>query len=237
MAGYGTLNGASELLQIRNFGGTTMMRFISIGIDCFSSLVFIIPVVILLQYALFKQRNLNKMFWVFIFAFYCMAVFSVTGIPTAYTWNVDFSFNFIPLMDVVNSPAAYLENTILNIILFMPMGFLLPAVWKEYRSIKMTMRMGFAISTIIELLQIFTFRLTDIDDLITNTLGTFLGFYCCKIFLFKLPLRTPADAEKTSMKYEPVIILTAVFLTAFFLKPIISNEIWDIILSGSLWKG
>lgn len=213
-----------------------MVRLLSIGIECFSSMVFMIPAIIILQYAILKQRSFGKIFMIFIFAFYSMAVFSAVGTPTSYTLRVNPSFNFIPLLDIVNSPAAYIKNTILNILLFMPMGFLLPAVWKEYRPIKKTVFMGLLISVIIELLQIFTFRLTDIDDLITNTLGTFLGYYCGKMFSFKLPLKMPENDENTSTKREPVIILITVFLIAFFLKPLVSNKIWDIILSGPLWE-
>ena len=116
------------------------------------------------------------------------------------------------------------------------MGFLLPAIWKEYRPIKKTVLMGLLVSVIIELLQIFTFRLTDIDDLITNTLGTFLGYYCGKILSFKLPFKMSANDEKISTKCEPIIILITIFLIAFFLKPLVSNKIWDIVLSSPLWE-
>ena len=213
------------------------LLLLSIGIGCFSSIIFIIPIVIILQYALFKQCNLSKMFMAFVFAVYFMAVFSVVGIPTIYTMKVNFTFNLIPLIDIFNSPFAYIKNTILNIILFMPFGFLLPTIWKEYRSIKKTVFMGLAISVIIELLQIFTFRLTDVDDLITNTLGTFLGYYCGKMFSFKLPLKISTKAENVSMKCEPIIILIATFLIAIFFQPLVSNKMWDIVLSSSLLEG
>ncbi len=224
-----------------------MIRLLSIAIDCFSTIVFILPAVIIFRYALLKQHDRNKTFMVFLFAFYSMAVFSAVGIPTAYTLKVDFHVNFIPLIDIFNNPPEYIKNTILNIILFMPLGFLLPVIWKEYRSGKKTVFTGLAMSVIIELLQIFTFRLTDVDDLITNTAGTFAGYYCAKIFLSKLPRKMPVntakpDARKNSakmripMKYEPVIILAITFLIAFFLKPLVSGKIWDIVLSGSFWQ-
>ena len=213
-----------------------MVRLLSIGIECLSSMVFIIPAIIILQYALFKQCSYGKIFMVFIFAFYSMAVFSAVGIPTAYTLRVDLSFNLIPLIDIFSSPAEYIKNTILNILLFIPMGFLLPAIWKEYRPIKKTVLMGLLVSVIIELLQIFTFRLTDIDDLITNTLGTLLGYYCGKMFSFKLPFKMTTNDEKISTKCEPIIILITIFLITFFLKPLVSNKIWDIVLSSPLWE-
>lgn len=202
------------------------LLLLSIGIGCFSSIVFIIPVVIILQYALYKQFNLGKMFMLFVFAVYFMAVFSVVGIPTVYTMKVDFVFNLIPLIDIFNSPVVYIINTILNVILFMPLGFLLPTIWKEYRSIKKTVFMGLAISVIIELLQIFTFRVTDIDDLITNTLGTFWGCYCGKRASFKLLLKISAKAENDSI-CEPVIILIATLLIAIIFQPLVLNKIWE----------
>ena len=145
------------------------MRLLSIGIDCISSIIFVIPAVIILQYAIFRKRNFNQFIAILIFALYSIAVFSVVGVPTAGTFKVDFGFNLIPLIDIVNSPLDYIKNTILNIILFIPLGILAPAIWKNYRSIKTMFFMGLALSVSIEILQIFTFRLTDIDDLITNT--------------------------------------------------------------------
>lgn len=212
-----------------------MIRLLSIGIDCISSIIFVIPAVLILRYAIFRKRNLNEMIAVLIFAFYLIAVFSVVGIPTVGTFKVNFSFNLIPLIDIVNSPLECIKNTVLNIILFMPLGFLVPAIWKKYRSIKTMFLMGFALSVCIEILQIFTFRLTDIDDLITNTAGTVLGYYICKRFSFQLPFKL-ADTKEDSIQYEPFIILAVMFLIGVFLKPIVSNGMWDIVLSSSWWE-
>lgn len=213
-----------------------MMRLLSIGIECFSSMIFLIPAISILQYAIFKQHNFNKLIAVFIFAFYLMAVFSVTGTPTFYTLRLNLGFNFVPLVDIVNSPIAYIINTVLNIFLFMPMGFLLPSIWKEYRSVKKIAFIGFAMSATIEILQIFTFRLTDIDDLITNTIGSILGYRIGKNLSFKLPLKISANDKDISIKYEPAIIFAIIFLISFFLQPFVSNAIWDIVLSSQLWE-
>ncbi len=212
-----------------------MIRLLSIGIDCISSIIFVVPVVIILRYAIFRQRNFNQFVAILIFALYSIAVFSAVGIPTVGTFKVDFSVNLIPLIDIINSPPEYIKNTILNIILFVPMGFLVPAIWKNYRSIKTMFFMGLALSVIIEILQIFTFRLTDIDDLITNTAGTIIGYDISKRFSFKLPLKS-ADNKEYLIRYEPVIILAAMLLIGVFLKPIVSNSIWDFVLSSSWWE-
>ena len=55
-----------------------MVYWLSVGIECLSTLIFIIPSILILNHTLFKQNNLNKVIIVFLFAFYCMAVFSIT---------------------------------------------------------------------------------------------------------------------------------------------------------------
>lgn len=212
-----------------------MLRFLSLGIDCISSIIFVIPALIILRYLIFKQHNFNQFIAILIFSLYLIAVFMAVGIPTVGTFRVDLGFNLIPLIDIVNSPFEYTKNTVLNIILFVPLGFLVPAIWKNYRSIKTMLFMGFVLSVGIEVLQIFTFRLTDIDDLITNTAGTAIGYYIGKRYSFKLPLRF-GDNKEPLIRYEPVIILGVMLFIAAFLKPIVSNRIWDIVLSGSCWE-
>lgn len=212
-----------------------MIRLLSIGIDCISSIIFVIPVVAILQYAIFRQRNFNQLIAILIFALYSIAVFSIVGVPTVGTFKINLNLNLIPLIDIVNSPLEYTKNTILNIILFIPLGFLVPAIWKNYRSIKTIFFMGLAISISIEILQIFTFRLTDIDDLITNTTGTVIGYYISKRFSFESPLKSD-DNNANLVRYEPFIILAVMLLIGVFLKPIVSNGIWDIVLSSSWWE-
>lgn len=212
-----------------------MIRLLSIGIDCFSSIIFVVPAIMLLQYVIFKHRNFNQFVAVLVFAIYSSAVFSVVGIPTMGTFHVDFGFNLIPLIDIVNSPFDYVKNTILNIILFIPLGFLVPAIWKKFRSLKKMIIMGLAVSIGIEILQIFTFRLTDIDDLITNTAGTIIGYYLSKKFSYKLPLKLPDNKER-SIQYEPVIILFVMLIIGMFLKPIVSDGIWNMVLSSAWWE-
>lgn len=212
-----------------------MIRLLSIGIDCISSIIFVIPVVAILQYAIFRQRNFNQFIAILIFALYSIAVFSIVGVPTVGTFKINLNLNLIPLVDIVNSPLEYTKNTILNIILFIPLGFLVPAIWKNYRSIKTIFFMGLAISISIEILQLFTFRLTDIDDLITNTTGTVIGYYISKRFTFELPLKLD-DNKANLVRYEPFTILAVMLLIGVFLKPIVSNGIWDIVFSSSWWE-
>lgn len=216
-----------------------MVRVLSIGIEIFSSVIFVVPAVFILQYAVYKQRSFSKTAAVMVFMFYLIAVFSVVGMPTVTSWHVNPTFNLIPIIDIVNSPLDYIRNTVLNIILFVPLGFLLPMIWKEYRSLRTAALAGLILSVLIEVLQIFTFRLTDVDDLITNTAGAVLGFYMARLFSFRLPCRLSlglAENDKNGFsRYEPGIILAAAFLIGSCLKAFVSDAIWYKILSSPLW--
>lgn len=213
-----------------------MVFLLNLGIEFVTSVVFLIPAVLILQYGVFKQHSFSKLAAVAIFSLYLLGVFSVVGLPTATSWHVNFHFNLIPLIDIVTSPLDYIRNTILNIVLFVPFGFLVPAVWKEYRSRRKMALTGCLLSLFIEILQIFTFRLTDVDDLITNTGGTMLGYYIASRFSFRLPFQLEETEEERLGKWEPILYIGVMFLIAFCLKPFLSELMWDKVLSSTLWE-
>lgn len=62
-----------------------------------------------------------------------------------------------------------------NILMFAPMGFLLPALWRKKHPILFGTAGTALLSLVIELLQLTSYRYTDIDDLIMNTLGGLIG--------------------------------------------------------------
>ena len=63
-----------------------------------------------------------------------------------------------------------------------PLVFLVPLIWKGYRRTGRTVLLGAGFSLLIELSQMITARAADIDDLIANTSGAFLGYIAWKIF-------------------------------------------------------
>lgn len=67
-------------------------------------------------------------------------------------------------------------NIILNILMFVPLGFCVPVLMKRGRNWYIPLVVGFLCSGFIELFQSITGKgLCDIDDLVCNTLGAFLG--------------------------------------------------------------
>lgn len=69
-----------------------------------------------------------------------------------------------------------IEQLLLNIIITMPLGFILPIIFKDLRKWSKTLMCVMLIILCIETLQYFTGRSADIDDLIMNTIGGNIGF-------------------------------------------------------------
>lgn len=81
----------------------------------------------------------------------------------------------------------FIINFLGNIIMFMPIGFFTSLLWRV--SDKKAVLIGFSCSLCIEVCQLFISRGTDIDDLILNTFGAFLGLLVYKLLYKKWSLQ------------------------------------------------
>lgn len=203
-----------------------MIRFLCIAMDVLPAAIILLPVIVTFQITLWKPISVQRKIWMIIFTLYLAAVFSVVGIPNIKYIRIEPQFNLIPIVDIANAPFGYMKNTVLNILMFLPLGFLLPVIWKEFWNFKRTAVFGFAFSLAIELSQIFTYRLTDVDDLITNTLGAILGYYAAKVILKK----TKTDTAVRGRCGELAVIIGSTLLVMFFVQPYISSWLWDMVI-------
>ena len=129
-----------------------------------------------------RRTNFIHMIWVFIFLYYVYLVLETTGIGTI--WEIGLypgmklqeEINLIPFRDRISL------SMILNVVMFMPLGFFLPMLWKEYQSLVRTAIIGFCFSCGIEFCQLFNRRVSDVDDLLMNTLGAILGWLIWIVF-------------------------------------------------------
>lgn len=205
-----------------------MFYIFSLGIDLLSIAVFLLPALLLLEA---RQLSWRRTPLLVLFALYLAVMVSITGVPSVYHWNLDPVVNYIPFVDILNSPGSYLKNTFLNLLLFLPLGFFLPLLWPGFRSWKRTFLLSFGTSLTIELLQLFSFRCTDIDDLIVNTLGAVLGFLLAR----KLFRGWKDNPTPPSPRWELPAVFLLVFLVMMFLQPLFSGALWEAILDSSLW--
>ena len=88
--------------------------------------------------------------------------------------------NLVPLVNILNYETLWETriNVIGNVAMFVPIGVLFPAVYKKVLNTHCkALAAGAGFSLTIEILQLFFFeRMTDVDDLILNTLGYAIGY-------------------------------------------------------------
>lgn len=157
-------------------------------------------------------RDVRKSGLCFLFSFYLCAVYVLVGLPNAAYIRFDTSGNLIPFRDMLTG----LRSTLQNVLLFVPLGIFLPLLWKKYRMLKPTLLFGFCMSMTIELLQMFTYRATDVNDLITNSAGTLLGFLLARAVL----RRFPGTAGTVHGQKGLWIVFALAFSIMFFLYPV-----------------
>ena len=92
-------------------------------------------------------------------------------------WN--FRINLLPFVYITDYEALWemKVNIIGNTAMFIPIGIIWPAVYRELNTHKKVIAAGVGFSLFIEILQLpFYDRVTDIDDLILNSLGFLMGY-------------------------------------------------------------
>ena len=196
-----------------------MYRFYLAAVDMLPAALLLAPVYLVLNKAYF--HNARKSILYFLFAGYLSVLYVLVGLPNVTYIRPEINLNLVPIIGMIED----WKNSILNILLFIPLGVALPVLWNKFRSKKNSVLFGFAVSFVIELLQILTYRATDINDLITNTLGTYLGFLCAKCLLKKHQI---AGENRTR---EAGIVTLSVLLVMFFVYPFVSSALWDLIFS------
>jgi glycopeptide antibiotics resistance protein len=96
------------------------------------------------------------------------------------------------------------NNLLGNILLFIPLGFLLPLLVKRFRNIFLIVLTGFLLSVFYECTQLLTgIGIFDVDDMILNTFGTLLGVII--FYIGKSLFPDPPQKINTSKIISPTI--------------------------------
>lgn len=191
-------------------------------------LTILISIVMRISYKEEEKIRVQHNIFGYMFMIYLMiALAEVVGFPSLSEWRRLSVLNeaiFNPNINLIPFNDGFDISGILNIIFFMPFGFLLPTLWKKYRSFLRTLSYGIIFSFIIEIGQLFTKnRATDINDLIMNTLGTILGWiifnFLRKVFK-KLNRKTVVDTkafESKIIKLEPYLYVFIAIISVFII--------------------
>ena len=159
-----------------------LMNYLRIGIATFVYLapvaLFIICTFIGVKFLVKRKFEFKpmKLLCEFAWILTVLAILKITGIIGG-----DFSTTSIFNGDSHISFSLFEEGlsmaTLLNVILFVPFGFFSPIVFNKLQKKKIYgILIGIIFSIVIESLQTFTGRFVQLDDMLMNTLGTFIGY-------------------------------------------------------------
>lgn len=158
-----------------------------------------------------ERLSVKKELVLGVFVIYILSLMGVTLFPIRFDFinYPEFhyiSVNIIPFREILRqilgmqysgfsfafSMELLIRNVGGNLILLMPIGMFLPALWEKFRHFKGCVIFGVLTSVSIEILQLIENimgvgmgRVTDIDDVILNTIGVVAGFLTFKL-LYRL---------------------------------------------------
>ena len=189
--------------------------------------------IFMVKYLRKNEIQVSKLFIVgmYMFSYYLWAVLSITGPGNI----LDIGSQRDTIISLIPFKFRKMENMfelIANTILFIPLGVLLPSLWKKFESFSNTVLVGFGLSLIIEMLQLLNIRATDIDDLIMNTLGAIIGYIIYSLLFkkftskFKLKNNT---SDNLFIKYNAEIFISIIILLNFFIVPFVDKIIYKTI--------
>ena len=202
------------------------MRFLLYSlVDVLSAAVVALPLVWL--YQRFRgERGWTRYVLSGLFVLYLCEMFDVVGIPAIQYIRWEPNISLIPFSDETHWLGV---QRVLNAVMFAPLGFLLPVLWRGCRKWSVTTLAGFLLSLTIEVLKMFCFRATDVDDLLMNTLGAFLGYCLAWLFFHKKWAREPAPGtSKVSDSLSLTVSILIPLLTIVLIRTPISDRIYRL---------
>lgn len=200
-------------------------------IDLMCAAVFAVPLSWL--FLAFSKTGSKKRFLLMtLFTLYLCEMFDVVGIPAVQYIRWEPAVNLVPFGDEKNF--RFFLQLGLNAVMFLPFGFFLPLLWSKCRRWHRTALAGFLTSLTIELTQLLSFRATDVDDLLMNTLGAVLGYFLARVCFHK---KWAADTEpapgRVSQTACVVVSILIPFFVLMFLRTPLSGFVYGLHLFNS----
>ena len=186
-----------------------------IMLDFKALFIITLPVMTLVRVVLiFKSRSkgqflIKREIVLNLLSYYILYFIGITLFPLFINWTGqkgNVSINVIPVFNTIKDVSSssqlpemqnfmikvWLKNILGNMLLLFPFGLLLPILWRKFNNIKNTLLYSFLFSLGIEVIQLLSYyvgnmgRSFDIDDIILNTFGAWIGYIVYKKIVVKL---------------------------------------------------
>lgn len=190
-----------------------MYEIFAFGYEFFAEFLPFLLALVLLR----RHGSRSGYLWTVLFGLYIMAVFYVTDPGTLYgllslkprhLGYLAEHINLIPFSREIQ-PVGYG----LNVVMFLPLGFLIPLIWQRLGKLRYILAAGCGFSVLIEVSQILSLRGTDVDDVMMNTLGAVLGFGIYRLW----DRLTGSRFQQQEAAGELPVLILAIFLGRFLL--------------------
>ena len=113
------------------------------------------------------------------------------------------------------------RNIILNILMFVPIGFMMPLLIKKCERWYINYLVGFCITLFIETLQLISKRgIFEVDDIVNNTLGCVIGYGIVMIFLSLFKRKKVIQKHKALIitAYQIPLIVSIISISVIFIN-------------------
>ena len=154
-----------------------LMMLIGMGYTAviWGTAIFVIYMLIINLYKNHKKKSIPNRIMEWAYIVYIMLVLNITGITTIQELKFEWFTNSIKNIEVtIPENFSSLMMIAFNIIMFIPFGLLTPWMW-EKMNIKKTAVIAIIFTIAIELIQGFSGRFVELNDVLANTLGAIIG--------------------------------------------------------------
>lgn len=151
--------------------------------DLYEYFTILVPTCIIyfsLKLYIRREKTIIYFLKILLFTVYSWFVIKLTGAGTFYDVG---KYDELIRIDEITLEVFASEGMmtyVLNIIMMMPFGFLIPFIWSRIK-LKNIFFWSLSFSMVIELSQLLNRRNSAIDDLIMNILGAILGYYAYEL--------------------------------------------------------
>jgi len=163
-----------------------------------------------------KRLNVKQILIGAMFVSYIIMVFGITFLNRGSHYQGSMNLHFLSsYRDAWNTfTLRSWQFLILNIILFIPLGFLLPLMSKNFKNFYRTLIIALLFTFIIEIIQYVTgLGIFEIDDIFNNIIGAIIGY---GLIMFVINLKDKISLVRSLGYLAPLLITFIAFIGVFF---------------------
>ncbi|MBW9153510.1 VanZ family protein [Clostridium estertheticum] len=183
----------------------------------------LVRVVLILKNCSKGQFSIKREIVLNLFFVYIICNIGITLFPLSIDWTGQYgnvSINVVPVFNTIKDVSMasqqpemhdfmikfWIKNILGNMLLLFPFGLFLPILWKKFGNMKKTLLYSFLFTLGIEIIQLLSYyvgnnRSFDIDDLILNTFGAWIGYMFYKKIVLKLINKQFLDGIHRNVDY------------------------------------